>query len=369
MRETLAALVAFDTVSDRPNLELIDYVEERLRAGGLATRRVGEQGGKVNLVARLGPDASGGVLLAGHTDVVPVEDQPWTSDPFTLVENDGRLQGRGTADMKGALAVTIEAVTRLADAAFERPVHLAFTYDEEAGCGGARKLATEMADWTHKPAFALLGEPTEQRVVVGHKGLRIVRTLVTGRSAHASRPAQGANAILGASRLLARIRERLPGQRDGAFDPPGTTFSVGTIHGGTATNVVPERCELTWEVRPLPEVPEAELDALTDGPADLGAGFEVRHELLARVPALIPSGNAAAADRVGALLGDERRETRAFVTEGGLYAAAGIPAVVCGPGRLDQAHRPDESVAVAALEAHAALVEALITSCQRGAPA
>jgi acetylornithine deacetylase len=337
--DTLASLVGFETVSDRSNLALIEYIEARLAKRGADLQRLGVAGEKANLVGRLGPDAPGGVMLAGHTDVVPAAHRAWQTDPFTLTRTGDRLIGRGTADMLGALALVLDAVdaTDLGDLA--RPLWLAFTYDEEVGCGGAQRLAAELRGWRHKPEFTLIGEPTEGRVVVAHKGLCIQRSQITGRAAHASRPDLGANAILGAALLLRRIEASLPDTLDESFDPPRSTFGAGVIEGGTATNVVAARCVLQWELRPLPTVPEASLDAMLEGLGDLGEGLDVEHEVIARVPAMAAGANREAADRVGTILGDARRETRPYVTEGGIYQAAGIPAVICGPGHSSRRRR------------------------------
>ncbi|MEO0501438.1 MAG: acetylornithine deacetylase, partial [Pseudomonadota bacterium] len=238
----LGDLIAFDTTSRHSNLDFIAFVEDRLTALGARTARIASPDGrKANLHASIGPDVAGGVILSGHTDVVPVDGQPWSSDPFTMRERDGRLYGRGTCDMKGFLALMLAAAPDFAAADLARPVHFAFSYDEEVGCLGAPAMIADMAATLPAPRCAIIGEPTSMRVVVGHKGISVYRVTVTGHEGHSSAPDKGASAIMAALPLLARLdalAEDLKRRPDDAFDPPHASLTVGVIDGGTAANIL-----------------------------------------------------------------------------------------------------------------------------------
>ena len=410
--EILEHLVAFPTISRDSNLPLVDWVEVYLMAWGARCRRTwDEEGTKANLLATFGPDAPGGVVLSGHTDVVPVEGQEWSSDPFTLVERDGRLYGRGTADMKGFLAVILGLVPEIAAISLKRPLHLAFSYDEEVGCLGVGRMVADLVDRFHLPSVAIVGEPTSMEVVRAHKSVNAFRTRVTGQAAHSSQPQRGANAILGAARLLEELRRigvenrrrgeegEEAGKAAGAgFDPPWTTVQAGMIQGGTALNILPAECTFLWEYRSLPDEDPSKVLARMEAFAreevlpelrEFAPGAKVVIETLARVPPLRPETPAAGTKAVGAAdsgeggdgpgSAQEKREPRAealvrrlpgvrtggtgavsFATEGGTFQAAGISTVVCGPGSIDQAHRPDEFIATSQLEACADALRGLL---------
>ncbi|MBK1671499.1 acetylornithine deacetylase, partial [Rhodovibrio sodomensis] len=258
-KEMLAELVGFDTVSHTSNLALIAFVEDYLAAHGIPSTRVpNDDGTKASLYATIGPNVEGGVVLSGHADVVPTAHQTWASDPFTLTERGSRLYGRGTSDMKGFLACALSLVPEFAAAGLARPVHLAISYDEEVGCLGCVDMVRQLAEGAiAPPRGVIVGEPTEMRLVVAHKGINGYETTVTGKETHSSQTQLGANAIMAAGSLIAELqrladRARETAPADGPFTPPHATVSVGTIQGGHALNIVPGRCRFAWECRTLP---------------------------------------------------------------------------------------------------------------------
>ncbi len=378
-RELLRRLVAFDTVSAHSNLDLIEFVADHLDRHGLATELTyDDQRRKANLFATVGPADRAGIVLSGHTDVVPVEGQAWSSDPFVLAERDGRLHGRGTADMKGFLATCLALVPKLDPKTLAEPVHLALSYDEEVGCLGAPRLiaALERAD-RPKPRLVVVGEPTDLTAVGTHKGIRTLATTVTGRAAHSSLPDAGASAVTIAAELvgfLAQVARELRQRPQPAsgFDPPCTTLNVGRIEGGIAVNIIAERCRFAWEYRSLPdEDPDEVLDRLEDYVATTllprerarWAEVAVATELLASVPALESESGSAAERLVRESLGPRGSDPPgavSFVTEAGLFQRAGIPAIVCGPGDIVQAHRSDEHITLASLDAGERFVRDLL---------
>src|SRR5579863_4279459 len=278
--QILERLVGFPTVSRDSNLPLIEYVRELLSACGSACRLyMDQEGRKANLYASIGPAELPGILLSGHTDVVPVDGQNWSSAPFELRERGARLYGRGAADMKGFLACALRAARRAAGLPLRMPLQLAFSYDEEVGCLGVRSLIEDMAHWTHRPRFCIVGEPTLLRPATGHKGKTALRAVCRGRPAHSANPGQGINAIHMACELIGRIRERQrsierSGRHDAGYEVPYTTLHVGVIHGGTVLNIVPGRCELEFEFRNVPDDdPAALVAALRDDARSVGSTF------------------------------------------------------------------------------------------------
>ena len=356
--EMLERLVAFDTTSSKSNLELIGFVCDYLAGLSIEPRLVhNEDRSKANLWATIGPDDKPGVVLSGHTDVVPVAGQPWTSDPFDLTERDERFHGRGTADMKAFLAIVLCELPGFIARRPLRPIHIAFSYDEEVGCLGVRRLLDEIPMDATAPAFAVIGEPTDLKLANTHKGIRVLRTHVTGRDAHSSAPHLGCSAISAAVRIVDFLDHLAAEKRSNAdtslpFEPPFTTLNVGIIEGGTAYNIIPRECRFGWEYRPLPGDDPAEIRERLDafihdeliGPA--GGALEVSLEEIADVPPLkAEPGADSAVSFLQSLLGDASiPQGMAFATEAGLFQAAGVPAVVCGPGSIDQAHRPDEFI-------------------------
>ncbi len=369
----LARLVAFDTTSRNTNLPLIDEVEPYLRSLGFRTVRVpGDEAGKANLYASIGPETEGGVILSGHTDVVPVDGQDWSSDPFTLVERDGRLFGRGACDMKGFLACCLAAAPEMAAAELKRPIRFAFSYDEEIGMFGAPFLAEAMARDLPANEACLIGEPTMMRVVDGHKGIGRFRTTIHGKEAHSSQYGQGVSAVALAGRALTAL-ERLQAELiaeadpDNGFDPPFTTITANVISGGTAFNIMARECVFEWDCRACPGADaEAVLNrfavALGDAFEEVGAGRpEIGFETDASVsvPPLAPRPNNRARELAFALTGSNATEKVAYAAEGGIFQQAGMDTVVIGPGSIAQAHQPDEFVAIDQLSACLAFMDRL----------
>lgn len=373
--EILERLVAFDTTSHLSNLVLIDWVEAYLASHGVATRRVpSPDGHKSNLLATIGPNVAGGVVLSGHTDVVPVEGQPWTSPPFVLTERDGRLFGRGTCDMKGFLALALAAVPELTATRLVRPAHLAFTYDEEIGCLGAPDLIAHVVREVPTPALVLVGEPTSLKVVTAHKGIVYHEVTVRGREAHSSQPHLGASAIMTAVRLMASLDElagRLDREADpdSPFEPKGATVTIGLVSGGTAPNILARECRFVFDLRaPRAVDPDAALagfmalaqseDAAIRRRAPDG-GVTVRRT--AAIPAFQAPKDSPAEAIARRLAGDNGpARTVAFGAEAGQFQDAGLNAILCGPGSIDQAHQPDEYIEIAQMERGAAMMGRLL---------
>lgn len=364
-RELLSRLVAFDTTSAKSNLELVGYVEAYLaRFGVTAVRVPSDDGDKASLFATIGPTDTAGVALSGHTDVVPVADQAWSSDPFRLVERDGRLYGRGTADMKGFLACVLASVPDLTRRRLQTPIHIVFSYDEEIGCVGVRPLIAELGGRLQRPRMVIVGEPTRMAVVDAHKGPARWRLTVTGRAAHASMAPLGINAITYAGRLLAeldRIEQELKQTtHDTRFDPPHATLQVTEITGGTAANIVPASCRIGFEVRALPGFDVDAIERRMSGLAERLVRDEMRSRAaeaditLERTNEVAPFSALSTSEAVAlALQLAQANATHAvsYATEAGLFQAAGAPAVVIGPGDIAQAHTADEWIATSELEA------------------
>lgn len=379
-RDLLAALIAFNTVSRESNLALIEFVRAYLAGFGVDSQLLfSADGGKANLYARLGPSGAGGVLLSGHSDVVPVDGQVWSVPPFELTERDGKLYGRGSADMKGYLACVLAAVPALLAQPLRLPVHIAISYDEEVGCLGVRSLLAELATRPDKPAICLIGEPTQMRPVLGHKGKLAMRCAVHGAACHSAYAPQGVNAIEYAARLIGRLGEigqRLaaPERHDLRFDPPYSTVQTGMISGGRALNIVPAECQFDFEVRALPaDDPQqvaAELQAyatreLLPQMRAVQAATDIRFTPLSTYPGLATAPDSAAAQLLALLCGRDDFGTVAFGTEGGLFDQAGIATVVCGPGSMDQGHKADEFVSVEQLAACDAMLGRLVEWLQQ----
>ncbi|WP_417272468.1 acetylornithine deacetylase [Celeribacter halophilus] len=373
-RDILGDLVAFPSVSSQSNLGAISYIAERLEAAGARVEVLEDQSGqKANLFATLGPDRSGGLVLSGHTDVVPVEDQPWSSDPFEMVERDGRLYGRGTCDMKGFIATCLAKLNVLTQAARTRPIHFAFTHDEEVGCLGARSLVEVLRGREVRPAMALMGEPTNMQVIEGHKGCCEYTVTFTGAEGHGSVPDKGVNAVEYAARYINRLLElrhaliaRCPeGSR---FDPPYTTLNIGALKGGHAHNVIAGKAVLEWEMRPVDredhafvwrEIASYVADVLLPEMRQVAQQAEISTEVIGEVAGLVPMEENAARDLAFRLTGANRADLVPFATEAGLFQQIGMAAVICGPGAIDQAHKPDEYVTLDQLGQSMAMLERL----------
>lgn len=377
----LERLVGFDTVSDRSNLALIDFVRDYLAGFGVESTIVPNAAGdKASLFATIGPADRPGLALSGHTDVVPVEDQPWSSDPFKLVERDGRLYGRGTTDMKGFSACALAAVPEMLAQPLKTPIHIVLSYDEEIGCLGVLPTIERLGRDLPKPLAVFVGEPTEMAVVDAHKSIFGYITEVTGYESHSSKPERGANSIFAAAELIGEIDRiaadmRARGDKSGRFDPPYTSVHVGTIHGGTQLNIVPRHCRFHWEFRGLPDLNESEIpDRLADYAREvvlprLRRGYpeaKIETWLENHVPLLAPDPGSIAERLALRFAQANRTHAVPFGTEAGHFQAAGIPTVVCGPGSINEAHAPDEFVSRDELRKCSAFLARMISACRDG---
>ncbi|PZU94573.1 MAG: acetylornithine deacetylase [Chelatococcus sp.] len=378
-KEMLARLVSFNTESHRSNLDLIHFVRDYLASLGVeSTLAPSADGQKANLFATIGPKTDGGVVLSGHTDVVPVAGQDWSSDPWTLTERDGKLYGRGACDMKGFDAICLALVPEMLKADLKKPIHIALSYDEEVGCQGARVLIKAMAEAGLKPASVIVGEPSMMQVVTGHKGGMRMRTTVRGHAVHSSRVHAGVPAVMVAGELIHWHNEVMAQNKastpsDTGFEPPYTTLHVGVVHGGTAVNITAEHCTFTHEVRCIPGERDedyeeryrariAEIEARIKAVApESGIDFEIT----SFTPAMGPENGGASETLCRRLTGDNGSHVVSYGTEGGLFQRAGWSTVVCGPGDIAQAHQPDEFITVAQLDAGTAFVRGLIADLSR----
>jgi acetylornithine deacetylase len=357
----LRDLVAFPTISEDSNRALIDHLADRLAMAGARVDVLPDAtGAKANLFATLGPEGDGGIVLSGHSDVVPVAGQDWTVDPFALTERDGRLYGRGTCDMKGFIAAAVAMASVFAGRRLTRPLHFAFTHDEEVGCFGARALAAALTAKGLRPSVAIIGEPTSMRIIEGHKGCYEYSTHFTGLAGHASAPDRGVNAVEYAVRYVARLldlgealKARAPATS--LFEPPWTTVSTGVLTGGNARNVIAAEARVDWEMRPVqPGDADFVKEALrrycdeTLLPAMRRVAPEagIVTEVVGEVEGLVPATDNEARRIVSELTGANGAGTVPFGTEAGIFQSLGMSVVVCGPGSIEQAHKPDEYLAI-----------------------
>ncbi len=357
--ELIHRLVGFDTVSRKSNLRLIEFVRDSLAGLGVDSILIpDETGTKANLFATIGPKDRPGIALSGHTDVVPVDDQNWSSDPFVAVEKNGKIYGRGTADMKSFVAVALALVPEMVEREFSAPIHLAFSYDEEIGCVGVRGLIAALARMPVKPMACIVGEPTDMKVVTAHKGKAAMRCLVHGLACHSAMAPYGVNAVETAAEIVTYLRamgRRLRARCDPGFDPPFGTVHTGTISGGIALNIVPAECAFDFEIRTLPgespqdlieEVREYADTALVPDMRAISPLAGITWEALSGFPGLATPEDSDIAQLAKTLSGSNSVGKVSFGTEAGLFHEAGIPAVVCGPGGIAEAHKPDEFVAL-----------------------
>ncbi|MCC1481763.1 acetylornithine deacetylase [Roseibaca sp. Y0-43] len=380
-KQILAELVAFPSISADGNRAVTEHIAALLDASGVRYwLEPDATGAKLNLFATIGPDGTGGVILSGHTDVVPVEGQPWTSDPFAMAERDGRLYGRGTCDMKGFVAACIAMAPVFAARDLKVPVHFAFTYDEEVGCFGAQALTQSLTASGIKPAAAIIGEPSMMQPVEGHKGCFEYTTRFTGLEGHGSSPDLGVNAVeyaaIWAQKLVA-LREALKARapQSSAFVPPHSTINIGLLSGGVAHNVIPGAARMEWEMRPVtPEdaaFVKTELAALRDALLPkmraVYPDAAIETETIAEVVGLMPDPASPATRLVMELTGANRAGLVPFGTEAGLFQEIGIPSVICGPGDIAQAHKPDEFLSLDQLAACLTMLEKLADRLERGA--
>ena len=377
--EILARLVAFDTTSRTSNLQLIDFIRNLLGDCGIESLLVhNDDQSRANLYATIGPDEIGGVMLSGHTDVVPTTGQNWHSDPYNLKTEDKLLVGRGACDMKGFIACVLAGLPQITAEPLKMPIHLAFSYDEEIGCLGAKKLVDAMAGFEVKPRIGLIGEPTNMSMVLGHKGKLSYRVTVSGLSCHSAYISNGVNAVEYAAELIAFIRNmntRVQQElTDQSYSVPHSTFHVGTINGGTALNIVPKQCEFEFEIRNLPQ---EDLDALVHEIkhyaddvllADMKSRYpdsEIRFDETSSYPGLHtdPASTVIAYTRSINPI-DHIGDNVSFGTEAGLFDGLGINCLVCGPGSIDQAHKPDEFVSRAQLQTCDKMIKNLVHRCR-----
>ncbi|MEO1013770.1 MAG: acetylornithine deacetylase [Pseudomonadota bacterium] len=373
--EWLERLVGFDTTSSKSNLGLIDCAEAHLAAHGAECHRVmNEEGTKANLYAVIGPKVEGGVVLSGHTDVVPVDGQDWRTDPWTLVERDGKLFGRGTCDMKSFSAIALSLAPQMAAASLKRPIIFALSYDEEIGCLGAPSMIEEIAGKLPLPSAVIVGEPTMMKVVDGHKGIAAFRTSVLGHTTHSSQTDRGVSAVEAGAKLIAKISAIRAARADAAdpdcpFVPPYSTMTVNVVNGGTQLNIMAAECVFDWDCRVIPgETSREVLEEFEDYARGvqsemrkIAAGCRISTEQLTDVPPLRPDADNPAADLAKAITGHNATEVVSYAAEAGQFQEAGMATVVCGPGSIDQAHQADEFIAVDQIAEGRRFIEKLIT--------
>jgi len=356
----ISRLVAYDTTSSKSNLDLIEDVEGYLHGLGVATFRVASDDlTKTNLYAIIGPLVEGGVVLSGHTDVVPVAGQNWDTDPFEVVEKNGKLFGRGVADMKSFCAIGLSLVPEMLNAKLTRPLILAFSYDEEIGCIGAPRMIAEIADKVPAPAAVIVGEPTSMKVVDGHKGISSYRVNVTGYTTHSSQTDRGVSAVEAAAKLITKIammreaREKAANQ-DSPFDPPYSTMTVNVAHGGAQLNIMAGEAYFEWDLRVMPGDSPVEIfkefeDYAHGVEAEMrarAAGCRIEIVQMTNAPSLAPSARNRAADLAKAITGRNATDVVAYAAEAGQFQEAGFATVICGPGSIDQAHQPNEFITI-----------------------
>ncbi len=375
LRAMIARLISFDTTSRNSNLDLIHDVRDYLKGVGVESHLTfDDEGKKANLYATLGPNDRGGIALSGHTDVVPVDGQNWASDPWTATEREGRLYGRGTCDMKSFIAIALAYAPRFLERGLQTPIHYCLSFDEEVGCKGVPRMLAFLAEQPVRPLGCIVGEPTGMKVITGHKGKLSYTCRVKGFEAHSSLAPKAVNAVQMAARAVARLdemarRKATEGPFDESYDIPHSTIHVGTIQGGTALNIVPADCGFEFEFRCLPEDDAEALLAeihdyaareLEPGMRAIAPGTGFTWEMMSSFPGLDLAPDSDIVTLAKALAGANATGKVAFGTEAGLFADSGIPAVICGPGSIDQAHKPNEFVALDQLALCARFMDRLL---------
>ena len=372
--DMIRRLIAFDTTSHRSNLEMIHWIADYLESHGIASTLVhDDERRKANLFATLGPDREGGVVLSGHTDVVPVDGQPWNTDPFEVHDEGGRLFGRGTSDMKSFIAVALACVPEFLACGLKRPVHLAFSYDEEVGCLGVHGLIGELKRRDLRPSAVIIGEPTLMEVVDAHKGIAVFHTHFRGVPAHSSATHIGVSATHAAGRFIAFLDDlfdeyQARARPDLGFVPPYTTIQVGILNGGTASNIIAQDCHVDWHFRTMPTDDPAEIESrahecleqLRETMQTRHADCDITTTSGARVPPLRPDSASAATELALQLTGANSTSQASFGTEAGIFQENSYAAVVCGPGDIAQAHQPNEFIAIEQVEACHAFLRRLM---------
>ncbi|MZR31761.1 acetylornithine deacetylase [Sneathiella sp. DP05] len=368
-------LVSFDTVSRNSNLNLIDFVSDYLEGHGItATRVFNEDKSKANLYATVGPVKEGGVVLSGHTDVVPVEGQPWDTDPFTVVEKDGRLYGRGTSDMKSFSAIALSKVPEMLEKGLSVPIHFALSYDEEIGCVGAPDMIDEIAANLPAPRAVIVGEPTMMDIVSAHKGILTLKTTVTGREAHSSLVEDGVSAVMVGADLIHFIsgmmaENKARSSADSPFSPPYSTLTCGVVHGGTAGNIIARECSFLWDIRYIPEDDPmnsvnrfnayCETEVLPEL-RKIAPESSIVTEISSTVPALRPEDNGEAEMLCRAITGKNTANAVSYAAEAGQFQQAGFSTVICGPGSIGVAHQPNEYIDISQVKAAEDFISKLI---------
>jgi acetylornithine deacetylase len=362
--EILQRLVAYESISARPTHGIVSYIQDYLATLDVpVTLSFDETGERANVFATVGPEVDGGVVLNGHTDVVPVEGQSWLTDPFALTRKGDRLYGRGSVDMKGFLACVLGSVPTFKAQSLQRPIHIAFSYDEETGGLGMPGLLQDMAGKPFRPGIVIVGEPTEMNIVTGHKGGDEMRTEITGFEVHSCDPTKGASAVSAAVRLITKIEEigaRLAAKpyANSPYDPPYATFNVGTIEGGAARNATAGRCNFDWEFRWMPgedprkviaEIEDFAAQELLPGMQAVHAGADIKVITEVSVPSLDDRNAERAANFVSEITGQNSRGVVSFGTDAGYFSDEGFSTVVCGPGTITRAHAPDEYIEIGEL--------------------
>jgi acetylornithine deacetylase len=370
----ISRLVAFDTTSSKSNLALIEDVETYLHGFGVETFRVAnDDATKTNLYALIGPKVEGGVVLSGHTDVVPVEGQDWSSDPWTVVERDGKLYGRGVADMKSFSAIGLSLVPDMLKAGLKRPVIFALSYDEEIGCLGAPRMIAEIAGKVPAPSVVIVGEPTNMKVIDGHKGIASFRVKVTGYTTHSSQTDRGVSAVEAAAKLIAKIADMRAVRAartdmSSPFDPPYSTMTVNVVHGGTQLNIMAAEATFDWDLRVVPgdsreDIVEEFIDYARGVEAEMrtkAAGCRIEMTQMTNAPSLAPSADNPAADLAKAITGHNSTDVVAYAAEAGQFQEAGFSVVICGPGSIDQAHQANEFITLAQVQEGTRFIRRLI---------
>ena len=372
--DILDRLISFPSVTGEGNLELAGFLANRLSECGAQVRmQLHPDGHQANLFATIGPETDGGIVLSGHTDVVPALEDGWISDPFEMRQEYGQAYGRGSCDMKGFIAAAVAMAPHFAELNLKRPLHFAFTYDEEVGCLGARQLVNEMREWDFRPSVSIIGEPTMMRIIEGHKGCCEYTTRFAGLEGHASNPGAGVNAVEYGARFISRLlqvgeelKARAP--ETSRFEPPHTTVQAGTISGGSARNVIAGQCEVEWEMRPVSSADykfareKMRLyceEVLLPAMREVSPDADIMTEVIGEVDGLEPMSENEARDIVAELTGANGADLVAFGTEAGLFQSLGMSAVVCGPGSIEQAHKANEFVSLDQLQACLGMIEGL----------
>ncbi|RUM19341.1 acetylornithine deacetylase [Rhizobium vallis] len=369
--EILHKLIGFPSVVGTPNGAMVDWIDAYLRSFGIEARILpGPEGDRANLFAIIGPSDRPGYILSGHMDVVPANEAGWSSDPFVLRAEGERLYGRGTSDMKGFLAAVLAAVPTLTASPLARPIHLAFSYDEEAGCRGVPHLLARLPDLCAQPLGAVIGEPSGMQAILAHKGKAAARITIKGRSGHSSRPDLGLNAVHAMADVLnaaiATAQDLADGPFDDAFEPSYSSLQAGTVSGGQAINIIPDLCTLEVEARAISGIDPVSLLAGVQDAAERqkAPGFDVEWEILSAYPALSLPPGAPLAGLLQELTGKTPLAAVSYGTEAGLYQRAGVDAIICGPGDIARAHKPDEFILTSELAACQAMIEALAARCR-----